>query len=122
MSCYRCGSCCKDTINYIPKFKESNLNPDFLVEIMEKQGLESLDKYLEEHLEKMGETCKWLRQPTPTDKAECIVYCNRASSCRNYDYDYCNVGFAYWMDLVEMGHKIPTDILEELKKHPLYKQ
>lgn len=118
--CYRCGSCCKGTINLIPKTENSNLSPKFIIELIEEKGLSETYDYIDNNTEEMGPICKWLKQNSPNEKACCLVYNLRGSSCIDYDSDYCNVGFNYWVNLIRQGLTIPIDIFEEIRKHPLW--
>lgn len=115
MACYQCGSCCRGFINLIPKTKDSNLHPKFL----ENLG-DEVYNYLDKHCEPMGKKCKWLKQDNCHSSATCSVYEHRGSTCRDYDFEFCNVGLGYWKQVQKEGFEIPKEILSQLIKHPLW--
>lgn len=119
--CMRSGKCCSSMLAVVPKFIESNLDPDFLDSLPEGED----ETYLAEHAELMGTPCKWLVRDEITTEATCKVYERRGDDCRNYPADYsgrgdrwCPVGLAYWKDRKNNGQPIPQwveEVLENVK-------
>ena len=75
----------------MPKYDNSNLNPDYIDQMGQSQGYAYTIQYLMENSELMGSPCKWL-DINDNGVASCKVYDYRSLDCRAYPGNDCETG------------------------------
>ena len=83
IKCYRCGTCCHDVYATVPKDISSDLSPNFLKALEEKEGREAVIDYFDNNgVLPMGR-CYWLKDE-PDGTTTCLAHDRRGDDCRNY--------------------------------------
>lgn len=114
--CMRSGQCCNGYLAFVPKHEHSDISPAKIDTIKYKD----IQGYLDEHMEPMGDPCKWLERDTLTSEATCLAHTRKASMCIDYPENigikenWCGTGLIYWSYRKKQGLPIPEWVAKVL--------